>query len=82
LDSHNASSIKTILGRVSRAWFSDGKLIGLVFPATPEGRRAEQMVSRREVSSVSVGYSISKWKVYDRDGDEIDPENASTGTTI
>jgi hypothetical protein len=48
LDSHNASSIKTILGRVSHAWFSDGKLIGkLDFPATPQGRRAEQMVSRR-----------------------------------
>ncbi len=74
LDSHNATSIKTVLGRVTRAWFSNGMLIGkLVFAETPEGRRAEQMVMRGEVSSVSIGYQISKWKVYDADGDEIDP---------
>jgi phage head maturation protease len=75
LDTHNATSIKTTLGRVANAWFSGGKLIGkLIFFETPEGRRAEQMVARREVSSVSIGYTISKWKIYDGDGDEIDPQ--------
>lgn len=79
LDSHNQSSITNALGRVSSTWFTDQQgepaLAGrLVFNDTREGRRAEHMIRRGEINSVSIGYAVSEWEISDADGRVIDPD--------
>ena len=62
LDSHNQSSVGSILGIISDAWIEGGKLIGrLEFADTPAGRAAEGMVARGEATGISVGYRVSQW---------------------
>jgi hypothetical protein len=75
LDSHNQGAISNSLGRVQRVWFSGGALIGkLAFNGTTEGRKAEGMVKRGEISGVSAGYRVEEWEVSDADGNVIDPD--------
>jgi HK97 family phage prohead protease len=75
LDSHQQASINNVLGRINKIWFDDKALIGrLQFTATPEGRKAEGMVARREIGGVSAGYRVEEWRITDEDGDEFDPE--------
>src|ERR1700682_2192606 len=52
LDSHSqASVIAATLGRIDSAWISDGKLCGrIVFAQTRNGKIAEGMISRGEIS--------------------------------
>jgi hypothetical protein len=77
LDSHAGGSINNALGRVTRVWFSGGALMGtLAFNATAEGRKAEGMVSRGEISGISAGYRVDEWESSDQDGNVIDPEKS------
>jgi phage head maturation protease len=74
LDSHNQFGINNALGRVQKAWFDKGALMGrLTFNDTDEGRKAEGMVARGEISGVSAGYRVNQWEVRDGDGDVVDP---------
>jgi Caudovirus prohead serine protease len=74
LDSHQQIGLSNALGRATNAWISDGRLIGtLAFNDTPEGRKAEGMVSRKEVNGVSIGYRVTDWTITDSDGRVIDP---------
>jgi hypothetical protein len=80
LDSHNQSSITNALGKISRAWFADHggerALMGtLTFNATAQGRRAQGMIRRNEVTSVSVGYIVDEWEITDEDGRVIDQDH-------
>jgi phage head maturation protease len=75
LDSHNQFGISNALGRVQKAWFSNGALMGrLSFNDTREGRKAEGMVSRGEISGISIGYRVDDWEIKDGDGNIINPE--------
>jgi HK97 family phage prohead protease len=76
LNAHNPGDIKNVLGRIVTTWIREGALWGkIAFAATPEGRRAEQMVERGELRSVSAGYSVQKWSAATADGDPVDPDN-------
>jgi hypothetical protein len=75
LDSHNQTSIDNVLGTISRAWISNGQLLGkLLFAQTPRGMFAEGMVARGELTGISAGYSVSEWSCVDPDGDAVDPD--------
>jgi phage head maturation protease len=75
LNSHAQGDITSALGRVTRVWFDRGALMGkLKFNETKEGRIAEGMVRRGEISSVSVGYRVEEWEITDENGDIVDPE--------
>jgi hypothetical protein len=77
LDSHNQGGISNSLGRVQRVWFSGGALMGkLAFNATAEGRKAEGMVARGEISGISAGYRVEEWEITDENGDMVDPETS------
>jgi HK97 family phage prohead protease len=72
LDSHNQSSLDSILGVITDAWIEGGKLFGrFQFSETAAGRSAEGMVARGEVSAISVGYRVNAWT---RVGTENDVE--------
>jgi phage head maturation protease len=80
LDSHDQSSITKSLGKISSCWFSDQggerALAGRIsFNATPEGRKAEAMIARREIGGISIGYRVDSWEIADADGRVIDPGN-------
>jgi hypothetical protein len=75
LDSHQQFGINNSLGRVQKAWFANGALMGrLAFNATPEGRKAEGMVARGEISGVSAGYVVEEWEIRDGENKILDPE--------
>jgi phage head maturation protease len=75
LDSHNQQGISSALGRVKQAWISRGALMGkLSFHQTPEGRKAEGMVARGEITGVSAGYRVEDWEITDGEGRVLDPE--------
>ena len=74
LDSHQQVALNNALGRTTNAWISDGRLMGtLMFNDTPEGRKAEGMVARKEVNGISIGYRVTDWTISDSDGHVIDP---------
>jgi phage head maturation protease len=74
LDSHQQSSIRHALGRVTQTWFEGGAFMGaLAFNDTKEGRIAEGMVSRGEISGVSAGYRVEEWEIRDADDRVVDP---------
>ena len=51
LDTHAQSSIDDVRGVVTEAWFEGGHLVGRIrFADTEEGRRAEGMVARGEIT--------------------------------
>jgi phage head maturation protease len=78
LDSHQQTGISNALGRVQTTWISDGCLMGrLAFNETREGRKAEGMVARGEISGVSAGYRVLEWEVTDEDGKVIDPDGGA-----
>jgi phage head maturation protease len=77
LNSHARGDITSALGRVTRVWFDRGALMGkLKFNETKEGRIAEGMVRRGEITSVSVGYRVEEWEVSDAEGNVIDSDRA------
>jgi phage head maturation protease len=73
LDHHSQSGIDSILGRLTDCWFDRGALVGrFKFAQTKQGRKAEGMVSRGELSGISAGYRVDKWQITDADGDVVD----------
>jgi hypothetical protein len=78
LDSHQVQGIENAVGRVEDVWIEPGKkLVGLLtFNKTRIGRIAEGMVSRNEIAGISCGYRVDEWKIFDEDGDEVDPDRA------
>jgi hypothetical protein len=77
LDSHSQGSIAAVLGKIDRAWISGSQLVGkIIFAQTPQGRVAEGMIRRNELSGISAGYSVSKWQITDADGDLVDEDRA------
>ena len=86
LDSHQMTSITASLGKLSRVWIETDSigpaLMGTIrFHATEEGRKAEGMVARGEITGVSAGYSVdaSDWAITDRDGRDVDPNSQRWG---
>jgi hypothetical protein len=77
LDSHQQVGINSALGRLTRVWFpGNGTLMGkLAFNATLEGRKAEGMVRRGELSGISAGYRVEEWEATDENGDIVDPDS-------
>ena len=86
LDSHSQASVVNALGRVTKVWFERGALMGkLKFNDTKEGRIAEGMVARGEITGLSAGYRVEEWEITDADGNLIDPETMrwdETGLTF
>jgi phage head maturation protease len=75
LDSHQQSGISNAIGRVARAWFKSGALMGkIVFNDTERGREAEGMVARGEIAGISAGYRVLDWEITNGDGDVVDPD--------
>ncbi|GAA0471404.1 hypothetical protein GCM10009096_10480 [Parasphingorhabdus litoris] len=73
LDSHNQSSIDAVLGSITNCRIENGALIGTInFADTDAGRNAEGMVSRGELTGISIGYRVTQWKISKPSGD--DPE--------
>src|ERR1700722_4298919 len=72
LDSHQAGTITTALGRIANAWIEGGRLMGrLSFNNTEAGRAAEGMIARSEIVGVSAGYRVEQWEISDADGNII-----------
>lgn len=64
LDTHNQWEMDAVLGTVVSARIENGQLIGLFsFADTDNGRKAEGMVSRGELTGVSIGYRVTSWKI-------------------
>lgn len=62
LDSHNQWEMDAVLGSVTSARIENGQLIGVfTFADTDRGRTAEGMVSRGELTGVSIGYRVTQW---------------------
>jgi phage head maturation protease len=54
-------------------WFDRSALVGkFKFAQTAQGQKAEGMVSRGEIGSISAGYRVDAWTVTDADGDVVD----------
>lgn len=68
LDTHDASSIDSILGTVTNIKAEGDKVTGtFTFAQTDRARAAEAMVSRGEVTGVSIGYQVRQWTATARD---------------
>lgn len=64
LDTHNQYSLDAVLGVVEDARVVGAELRGRIrFADTEAGRRAEGMVSRGEVTGISVGYRVTTWNL-------------------
>jgi phage head maturation protease len=75
LDHHNQSGIDQILGRVTEAWIERGSLMGRIkFNQTEQGKKAEGMIARGELTGISAGYRVEEWEITDPDGKVIDPD--------
>jgi phage head maturation protease len=75
LDSHQAGSIGNALGKVTQAWFDRGALWGTIaFNQTPNGKLAEGMTARGEISGISAGYCVRDWQITDSEGRVVDPD--------
>jgi len=76
LDHHKQDGLNSMLGKLTDAWFGRGALVGrFKFNQTPEGRKAEGMVARGEVTGISAGYRVDRWQITDEDGDAVDERN-------
>jgi hypothetical protein len=74
IDSHNIFGIGGVFGRLVRAWFDRGRLMGLLaFDDSENGKSAEGLVSRGTVRGISIGYRVDEWEVTDDEGDVVDP---------
>jgi phage head maturation protease len=83
LDHHLQTGINSMLGRLTDAWFERGALIGrFKFNQTAEGKKAERMVARGEVTGVSAGYRVEQWLITDDDGDIVDGKNVRWGDEL
>jgi phage head maturation protease len=75
IDSHNVFGIAGVFGKVVRAWFDSGQLMGmLAFDDSAAGRMAEGLVSRGTVRGISIGYKVDEWEITDSDDKVVDPD--------
>jgi HK97 family phage prohead protease len=64
LDSHSNGSISSVLGKVVDIRIVGSELRGrLAFADTKDGRRAEELVKQRIITSVSIGYLILSYRL-------------------
>lgn len=83
LDSHEQRGISNALGRVVNAWIEGDRLVGrIMFNQTPEGKRAMNMVSRGEITALSVGYTVTRWEISHSAGNVLDPAIDRIRTTM
>lgn len=70
LDSHETRSIDKIIGNLESVRLVDGQLRARIrFAETPAGQNAEAMVSRGELTSLSIGYRVKKWTLIEENND-------------
>jgi HK97 family phage prohead protease len=70
LNAHNAYDVEGVLGRVIEARVDGAQLVGTVqFADTDAGRSAEGMVSRGEVTGISIGYNVRTWTLTEQTDD-------------
>lgn len=70
LNAHNAYDVEGVLGRVIEARIDGAQLVGTVqFADTDAGRNAEGMVSRGEVTGISIGYNVRIWTLTEQTDD-------------
>ncbi|MCP4025681.1 MAG: hypothetical protein GY736_05130 [Sphingomonas sp.] len=70
LNAHNAYDVEGVLGRVIEARIDGGQLVGTIqFADTDAGRNAEGMVSRGEVTGISIGYNVRTWTLTEQTDD-------------
>jgi phage head maturation protease len=75
LDHHSQAGIDSVLGRLTDAWLERGALVGrFKFAQTEQGKKAEGMVARGELTGVSAGYRVDQWEIRDADGRVVDPD--------
>jgi hypothetical protein len=75
LDSHQQVGISNSIGKLQKAWIDHGALVGKIsFHDTEQGRAAEGMVARNEITGISAGYRVMSWEITDEDGTVVDPE--------
>jgi prohead serine protease len=76
IDSHNIfGALNGVLGRLERAWFEAGELLGSIsFDDSEVGRQAEGLAARGMVRGISIGYRVDEWEIKDADGNIVDPE--------
>lgn len=73
LDHHSQAGIDRVLGRITDAWIERGAVMGRIkFAQTEQGRKAEGMVARGELSGISAGYRVDRWQITDADGDVVE----------
>lgn len=64
LNSHNQWDIGATLGTIESARIENGQLVGRIrFADTEQGRQAEGMVSRGELTGISIGYLVRTWRL-------------------
>lgn len=64
LNAHNQWDIGATLGNVASARIENGQLVGTIrFADTEQGRAAEGMVSRGELTGISIGYLVRNWQL-------------------
>lgn len=72
LDAHNQWEMKAVLGVVENARIETGALAGRIRLAdTDSGRQAEGMISRGELTGISVGYFVRKWQLVEILDDDV-----------
>jgi hypothetical protein len=72
LDSHNASSVSSVIGVVERAWLDGNEAKAVVrFASTPEADSAYQKVKERVLRNVSVGYAVRKYEDVTERGEDV-----------
>jgi phage head maturation protease len=75
LDSHEQRGIANALGRLIRAWFDGRTLMGRIkFNETVAGLEAMGIVSRGEITGISIGYIVREWEIIDQNGRVLDPD--------
>jgi phage head maturation protease len=75
LDHHSQAGIDSVLGRLTDCWFDRGALVGRIkFAQTEQGRKAEGMVARGELTGISAGYRVEEWEITNADGNIVDPD--------
>jgi phage head maturation protease len=76
LDHHKQDGINSMLGKLISARFERGSLLGTFkLNCTEQGRKAEGMVARGELTGISAGYRVDEWEFADEDGDVVDEGN-------
>lgn len=76
LDHHKQDGIDSMLGKLVSARFERGALIGTFkLNRTEQGKKAEGMVARKEITGISAGYRVESWLITDDDGDVVDEKS-------